>query len=80
MVHRVSEYISELGDDFMSWNMWAMTTLSAEDLKDYLDDAGPDEPVSPAKHALHQRWVVEQKITTHIMYEDGVEVGRTEYK
>lgn len=80
MVHRVSEYISELGDDFMSWNMWALTTLSAEDLQDYLDDAGPDEPVSPAKHALHQRWIIEQKITAHIMYEDGVEVGRTEFK
>lgn len=80
MVITTHEYISELGDNFMSWHMWALTTLNADDLKDYLDDADPTGPVSPAKHALFLRWVVEQQITTHITYENGVEVSRTEFK
>lgn len=79
MVITTHEYISELGENFMSWNYWAHTTLNADDLAIYLDDAGPEDPVSPEKHALFLRWVDEQKITTHIIYEDGVEVARTEF-
>jgi len=79
MVIKSNKYISELGEDILSWHEWAHTTLSPEELALYEDGRSPDLPVSNAKDALHVRWIKEQKITCHIMYEDGVEIGRTYY-
>lgn len=79
MVIKSSKYESALGKDFLSWHDWAHTTLSPEELAIYEDGRDPDLPVTNAKDALHNRWIKEQKITCHIMYEDGVEVARTNH-
>lgn len=61
-------YTSELGEDFLSWHEWAMTTLDKDDLDVYLVDG---MPMSDEKIALYDRWIIEQKITTHTILEDG---------
>ena len=80
MVNKTSRYTSALGDKFLSWHDWALTTLTPEELAIYEDGASANMKVTSAKDALHKRWIKEQQITCHIMYEDGVEIGRTTYE
>ena len=76
MVIKSNRYVSSLGENFLSWHEWAFTTLNDTDLAIYNDGADPDVPVTAEKDELHKRWIKDQKITCHIMYEDEVEVNR----
>jgi hypothetical protein len=64
-------YTSSKGDNFLSWHEWALTTLSEEDLKVYIDPDPEGEPMSEGKLALYNRWVEEEKIVSHVHMEDG---------
>lgn len=59
-------YTSDLGEDFLNWHEWAITTLDKDDLNVYLAEDMSDEKI-----ALYDRWIIEQKIITHTILEDG---------
>jgi hypothetical protein len=46
--------------EFLTWDEWCLSELPAEELAIYRDEAGEED----------------QRIITHICYEDGVEVTR----
>ena len=68
-------YTSSKGEKFLSWHEWALTTLTEEDLKVYIDPDPEGDPMSEGKLALYNRWVQEEKIISHIVMEDGVVVA-----
>jgi hypothetical protein len=68
------EYTSAKGEDFLSWHDWAMSTLSEEELAIYNSEAG-----SIQKEALYVRWVTEEKITEHVVMEDGKAIKTMQY-
>lgn len=70
-------YTSAKGEDFLSWNEWAHSTLSEDDLAIYLTPGVEGEPMVAEKLALYARWVVEEQILTHTITEDGQVVQQT---
>jgi hypothetical protein len=68
-------YTSSKGEKFLSWHEWALTTLTEEDLKVYIDPVPEGETMSEGKLALYNRWVQEEKIISHNVMEDGVVVA-----
>lgn len=64
-------YTSSKGENFLSWHEWALTTLSEEDLKVYIDPDPEGESMSEGKLALYNRWVEEEKIVSHVVMENG---------
>ena len=67
-------YTSSKGESFLSWHEWALSTLSEEDLETYIHPDPEGEPMSVAKLALYNRWVQEEKITSHVVMENGKEI------
>jgi antirestriction protein len=67
-------YTSSKGENFLSWDEWANTTLSPTDLEVYMG-----EYATPDKLALYARWVEEEGITSHVVMEDGEQVQRTDF-
>jgi hypothetical protein len=67
-------YTSSKGENFLSWDEWANTTLSPTDLEVYIG-----EYATPDKLALYARWVTEEGITSHVVMEDGEQVQRTDF-
>jgi hypothetical protein len=67
-------YESTKGIDFLSWNDWALSTLSPEELDIYFEDSDMSVGMSKEKIALYSRWVIEEKITKHTIIVDGVVV------
>ena len=67
-------YTSSKGEKFLSWHEWALTTLTEEDLKVYIDPDPEGDPMSEGKLALYNRWVQEEQIISHVEMEDGVVV------
>ena len=65
-------YTSSKGEKFLSWDEWASTTLSEEDLKVYRDPMTAGDPLPAEKLALYNRWVQEEQIISHVEMEDGV--------
>lgn len=70
-------YTSSKGENFLSWEEWARTTLSEADLAIYLDSGVEGEPIAPEKLALYTRWVQEEQILTHTIKEDGVVIQQS---
>jgi hypothetical protein len=68
-------YTSSKGENFLSWDVWARNTLSEADLEVYMNEMN-----TPAKQALYARWVVEEKITSHSVMENGEEVQHTDFE
>jgi len=64
-------YTSSKGEKFLSWHEWALTTLTEEDLKVYIDPDPEGDPMSEGKLALYNRWVQEEKIISHVTMENG---------
>jgi hypothetical protein len=56
------EYTSAL-PEFLSWQEWAVTTLTDAELAIYHEET---DPMSAEKIALYERWVIDQKLTSHI--------------
>ena len=67
-------YTSSKGENFLSWDEWANTTLSPADLEVYMGEYN-----TPDKLALYARWVIEENITSHVVMEDGEQVQRTDF-
>ena len=67
-------YTSSKGETFLSWDDWARTTLSEEDLEIYMSLTIEGYPMPPEKLALYSRWVQEEQIISHVAMEDGVVV------
>lgn len=67
-------YESTKGIDFLSWHDWAHVALSEEELAIYFEETDMSVGMSPEKIALYNRWVIEEKISKHTIYVDGVEV------
>jgi hypothetical protein len=67
-------YTSSKGEIFLSWDRWATATLTEAELAIYTN-----EMVTPDKLALYNRWVEEEKITSHVVMENGEEIQRTDF-
>jgi hypothetical protein len=63
-------YTSSKGE-FLTWDQWAHTTLTKEELKIYLTSEADGEPIPAEKQALYARWLREEKIISHTEMEDG---------
>jgi|LakMenEpi03Aug12_release.lakeMendotaPanAssembly.Ray.scaffolds.fasta_scaffold393582_4 hypothetical protein len=63
------EIVSELGDDFLFFDAWARQTLTEAE---YDAQRADTDHLSEAHVALFQRWKDEQKITSFLVYKDGV--------
>jgi hypothetical protein len=67
-------YTSSKGDKFLSWHDWALNTLTEKELDVYMNEEETSEKIE-----LYARWVSEEKIATHTIMEDGVEVAYTNF-
>ena len=77
MAQPIKTYAYEsLLPEFLTWNEWCLSELSSAELTVYQAEVNENDPISAEKQELFLRWVEDQRITTHICYEDGVEVVR----
>jgi len=65
-------YTSSKGESFLSWDQWALATLSDAELTVYKAPFPEGDPMPAEKLALYNRWVQEEKIISHVVMEDGV--------
>ena len=63
-------YKSELGDDFKSFHNWCLETLTPSELAIYEASVQNE-----AYLEIYQRWWDDQKIISHDVFEDGVQVS-----
>lgn len=73
MTTKTHVYTSAL-PEFKSWHDWAQDSLSEAELTIYETEADSAE-----KLALYERWIIDQKITSHTVSEDGNEVVTTSW-
>jgi len=73
MTTKTHAYTSAL-PEFKSWHAWAEDSLSKAEFAIYNNEADSAE-----KLALYERWIIDQKITSHVVSEDGKEVGNTSW-
>jgi hypothetical protein len=63
------QYTSAKGENFLTCHQWAEINLSEEEYEIYIN-----EDMTPEKEAIFARWTAEEQITSHIVFENGVQV------
>ncbi len=71
----INKYESSKGEDFLSFDDWLRTTLF-EEYETFKDTVTFP---SPEYQKYYDDWVLAEKITKHIVLEDGVELSVTDY-